>query len=107
MSKWYGNVGYVISEEDPERPGIFREMLYPHVYCLEDVNRGVRVSDAQGSINKNISLSNRISFIADPYAFEHFSSIKYVEKLNVKWEVSSITVEYPRIIMSLGEVYNG
>jgi hypothetical protein len=106
MPKWFGDVGYVITEEDPNRPGVFVEKLYPHRYCLEDVSRGIRNQDSQ-SINKNLTVTNQVSFIADPYAFEHYSAIRYVEYLGVKWEVSTVQVKRPRLIMTLGEVYNG
>lgn len=105
MPKWFGNVGYVITEEDPNRPGIFVETLHPHRYCLEDVSKGIRNQDGQ-SVNKNLTVTNQVTFIADPYAFEHYSAIRYVEYLGVKWEVSTVQVKRPRLIMTLGEVYN-
>jgi hypothetical protein len=45
--------------------------------------------------------------MADAYANEHFFAIRYVEWAGVLWTVSMVEVQSPRLLLRLGEVYNG
>ena len=55
----------------------------------------------------NINISNLISIVADPYAYENFQHMKYISFLGTNWEIKSVDVQYPRVIVSIGGVYNG
>ena len=57
-------------------------------------------------INDDLRVSNRISLIADAYAYDHFFGIVYVYWAGQRWKVSNVTVERPRLILTLGGVYN-
>jgi len=57
-------------------------------------------------VNDDISISNQISIIADPFANNNFHAMKYVVFMGAKWKVSEVTVEYPRLILSIGGLYN-
>ena len=58
-----------------------------------------------GGINYN--LENVLSIVADPYAKENFQYIRYVEWMGTRWKVTNAEVSYPRIILTLGGMYNG
>jgi len=45
--------------------------------------------------------------ILEAYAYEHFSEMRYVEFMGSKWKIEAITVERPRLILSIGGLYNG
>ena len=51
--------------------------------------------------------TNKISILADPFAYQNFSNIKYVEYMDALWNVESIEVQQPRLILNVGGVYNG
>lgn len=104
MSKFFGKIGYSITEETT--PGVWMENIIEREY-YGDVNRVYRKRNASDSVNDDLDISNEISIIADPYAFENFVYISYVEWMNHKWKVPNIEVQYPRLILSLGGVYNG
>lgn len=59
------------------------------------------------SINDNITLNNSISIIADAYAYENFFAIQYVKVMGTAWKVTSVEVQRPRLILTLGGVWNG
>jgi hypothetical protein len=59
------------------------------------------------SVNDDITVANSISVVADEYAFEHFFNIKYIRWAGVLWTVTTVEVQSPRLILSLGSVYNG
>lgn len=104
MPKFYGAIGFAETVESV--PGVWVDEVVPHNY-YGDVNRNIRRLQSGESINDNINISNEISIVADPYARQNFHAIRYVEWMGTKWKVSSIEVQYPRLILSLGDVYNG
>ena len=59
------------------------------------------------TVNDNVVISNQISIIADPFAMSNFHNIKYVEYMGTRWKITSVDVQYPRLLLTLGGVYNG
>lgn len=104
MSRFYGKVGYVTQEEIS--PGIWDDVTVEKNY-KGDILQNTRRWDATEEKNDNLIISNQISIIADPFSYENFSTIKYVYLSGVRWKVNSIEIQRPRLILSLGEVYNG
>lgn len=103
MPKFYGKIGFQESVETA--PGVWEEIITERNYYGE-VIRNTRKLVASNHLNDDISINNEISIIADPYAKDHFHSMRYVEFLGTAWEVTSVEVQYPRLILSLGGVYN-
>lgn len=71
-----------------------------------DVLKNYRKLNDSGYINDNIKVSNRISIVADPYAYNNFHSIRYCTYMGTKWKVINVEVQYPRLILELGGEYN-
>lgn len=104
MAKYYGAVGYAIANE--VRPGIWKDTIVERMY-YGDIIRNTRRLESSNQANDDINISNEISILADPYANENFHLIKYVEFMGTKWKVTNVTVQFPRLILSVGGVYNG
>lgn len=102
--KWYGAIGFVETVET--EPGVWSEEIVEHNY-FGDVLRTYQGLQAADKLNDDITISNRISIISNPYTEEHLHSIRYVVFKGVRWKVSNIEDQPPRIILSLGGVYNG
>lgn len=102
--RYYGKVGYVTTVET--RPGVWEDSEIVERPYYGEVLRYSRRWQGTDQLNDNLTISNQISILADPYAYEHFSDIKYIYWMNVKWKVPTIEVNYPRLILTLGEVYN-
>lgn len=66
-----------------------------------------RWSTNTDSTNDNVTLNSQISFVADAFANQYFVYIKYANVYNIKWKVTNVEVQHPRIILTLGGVYNG
>lgn len=103
MPKWYGKIGYGVTEETS--PGVWTEEIVERQY-YGDIIRNLRRLETSDQVNDNVSVSNEISIVSDPYAFENFHSIRWIEFMGAKWKVSSVEVQYPRLLLSLGGVYN-
>ena len=103
MTRYHGYVGYAIDVE--AYPGVWEEQISEHEY-FGDVLKN-RINMQQGSvINAKITISNSISIIADPFAFEHVYAMRYVTYLGKKWSIVNVSIERPRLILTLGGLYN-
>lgn len=105
MAKWFGKVGYAITAET--EPGIWENTIVEREYYGDMISDRYKRHNS-GEVNDNISLANTISIIADPFAYQNCAHITYVEYLGAKWKVSDIDAsQRPRLILTMGEVYNG
>ena len=104
MAKWYGKVGYVVPTET--KPGVYRPKVTEHNYYGDVLSNSRRVQSAE-QLNDHIVIQNTVSIIADPFAMNSLQYIRYVAFMGANWEVSDVKVEYPRLILTLGGIYNG
>lgn len=104
MDKWYGNIGFTNTMETD--PGIWEDEIVERPYFGDVINEQWK-RQPSGGVNDDINVANRISIVADPYVMDHCSTITYVEFMGAKWKVSDINVQYPRLILTLGGVWNG
>lgn len=103
MARYCGIIGYAETKETD--PGVWVDTITEKCY-KGDILRNVRTLENPNKVNNDINISNKISIIADPYAMEHFAKIKYAVFGGVKWNVKDVEVSYPRLILSLGGLYN-
>ena len=104
MARFSGKIGF--SEQAETRPGIWEEQITERHY-FGDVNRVIRRLENGMNVNDNVIINNEISIVADPYAQSHFFSIRYAEWQGVKWKVTNAEVLYPRLVLTLGGIWNG
>lgn len=106
MARFHGKVGYGTAVEDPPGSGVMKDQITEHQY-FGDVIRNTRGLDSSNKVNGDISVNNAISIVADAYACDHFMKIKYVEWAGALWTVTDVEVQRPRLILTIGSVYNG
>ena len=104
MARWYGCIGYANTVEI--RPGVYEEELTARNYYGE-LGRNTRRLQTGDQLNDDINIANELSIVADPYAINHFHSMRYAEFAGAKWKITNVEVKYPRLILTLGGVYNG
>lgn len=102
--KFYGPVGFV--EIIEKRPGVKTTKPAEYNYSGDVLRRSIQYRNGE-SVNDAISPSHQISILADPYARDHLGAIRYVKWMGTAWKVSDISVQYPRLILTLGGAYNG
>ena len=102
--KFYGPVGFVEIVE--KRPGVKTPVPVEYSYAGDVLRRSLRYQAGE-SVNDAITPSQQISILADPYARNHVGSMKYVKWMGTAWKISEISMEYPRLILTLGGPYNG
>lgn len=102
--KFYGEVGFV--EVTEKRPGVKTLKPVECKYAGDVLRRSLRYQ-AGNSVNDTITPSQQISILVDPYARSHVGSIKYVKWMGTAWKVTEASLQYPRLILTLGGAYNG
>ena len=103
MAKFYGVIGYAQLVESVK--GVWVEQIIERLYFGE-LTRNTRKMQSSQSLNDDLNITNEISIVADPFANENFHSMRYVEYMGNKWKISSVEVRYPRLILSIGGLYN-
>lgn len=104
MAKFYGKIGYANTVET--KPGVCEEQIVERSY-YGDLIRNTRRLQSADQVNDDINISNEISIVADPYATNNFHTMRYAVFMGTKWKISNVDVSYPRLILTLGGVYNG
>lgn len=104
MARFNGRVGYGESVE--AAAGVYEDVITEHIYS-GDILRDTRQLQYGEKVNPDLSVGNQISILADAYANDHFFAIRYVEWAGVLWTVTDVEVQSPRLLLRLGEVYNG
>lgn len=102
--RFFGRVGYGESVETA--PGVWVDQITERSYYGDVVRNARNLRDGE-HLNFDLSVQNSISIVADAYANEHFFAIRYVEWSGALWTVSEVEVQSPRLLLRLGEVYNG
>ena len=101
--KFYGKIGFRETEESS--PDVWTSNIQEYPYKGDVLKLG-RTLTSENEINDSVKISNRISIVADPYARKHFFDILYVYWQGAKWKVITVDVEFPRLILALGGLYN-
>ena len=107
--KFYGLVGYCETVEGTgDEEGVWKPRITEERKYYGDVLRNTRKWDNNNeSINDNLNVNNSISIVADAYAYEHFFAMKYVKWMGTYWKITNVEVQRPRLILTIGGVYNG
>lgn len=104
MAKFYGAVGYVVDTKSGLDIHSNKPVERMYRGDLESNNR--RLEKGEG-VNDDVTISNKIRITADPYAYSHIHELRYVKWMGVAWKVTNVDVQYPRLVLTLGGVYNG
>lgn len=104
MARFYGKVGFGQSQDQGN--GVFSTVVTYRMYA-GDVVRNFRATKDDEKVNSDLNVSHTISVVSDTYANEHFFAIRYVEWSGALWEVDSVEMQSPRLLLRLGGVYNG
>lgn len=103
MAKFYGTIGFVTTKETT--PGVWEEEVTERIY-RGDLVRNIRRLQSSDKVNDDVNISNEISILADPFAYENFHAMRYVEFMGTKWKITNIDVQYPRLLLTIGGIYH-
>ena len=106
MTRYCEEIGYGFPVEESSELGVWVDAIIERT-SHGDVVRTSRKLEDSGNLHSNIVVDNSISIVADTFAISNFPYIKYAMFMGVRWTVTNIEVRRPRLILTLGEVYNG
>ena len=104
MARFSGKIGYVEREETS--PGVWTPVITERQY-YGDLTRHSRKWGPSDGANDNITFSQDISIVADPYLFSNSHNMRYVIFRGIKWKITSFEIDYPRVRIMMGEEYHG
>lgn len=104
MDKYYGYIGFAETVETAS--DVWEEQIVERE-AQGDILKVSRRLVGASQLNDNITVSNKISILADPFAYQNFHQIRYITWMGAKWKVTSVDVSYPRLILEIGGVHNG
>ena len=104
MAKFYGTIGFSFMKETGD--SIYEEKIVEKKY-KGDLRRNSRRYETSDKLNDDLNINNEISIVADAYANLNFHAMRYVSFMGTNWKITNVTVERPRLILTIGGVYNG
>lgn len=104
MPKCSGVIGYALAEET--QPGVWTENITEKKYFGDIVRDNRKIVD-QGEINSSVNISNNVSIVSNKFMLDNMASMRYISFNKSKWKINSIDIKPPRLIISLGGLYNG
>lgn len=104
MAKFYGKIGFAVTVET--KPGVWVEQITERNYSGDVIKNTIGWKPGD-TVNDNLTINNTISVISDPYANANFSTMRYIIWMGVAWKISNINVLRPRLILTIGGLYNG
>lgn len=104
MAKYMCTIGFGVEVE--KEPGIMMPDISERRYAC-DVLRNSRRFENRNEINDNLNVNNQFSIVADAYAYQNFFAMRYIVWMGAKWKISTVEVLRPRLLLTIGGVYNG
>jgi len=104
--KWCGKIGFAVTKE--VEPGKYMPEVAEHTYYGDVMSSRWKKHQTSDQANDDINISNIISVVmADVFIHNHCSEIAYVEYMGANWKVTDIENKFPRLLLTMGGVYNG
>lgn len=104
MPKCSGVIGYALAVET--QPGVWTETMTYKNYYGDVVKDNRRIVD-QTQINDSLNISNNISVVSNTFMLSNLAFIRCISFMGSKWNVTSVDIKHPRIVLTIGGLYNG
>lgn len=101
--KWSGKIGFVETKET--RPGVWENVTTERNF-YGDVIRDIRKNQSSGQVNDDINIFNRISIVSNSFVRDNLAFMKYIEFMGTKWKITDVEVQYPRLVLTIGGLWN-
>lgn len=103
--KFSGKIGFWEGDVEVKK-GVYKPSIVEKSY-VGDILNSYRRFEGSEFQNDNFTVSNKISILADMYIQENFMSIKYIVWKGKALKVKTVEMNYPRLLIDIGGVYNG
>lgn len=104
MAKWFGKIGYVSHVQTA--PSVWRNQETIREYFGDVIRNTSGWRANSDSTNDDLTVDVQISIVADQFAYQHFSSMKWIELYDAKWKIVKVEPKHPRLILTVGGLCN-
>lgn len=104
MAKFYGAIGYATPTQTS--PGVWKDVINERNYS-GDLIRDTRRLQTSDKVNDDINIANNVSIVADEFANQNSHHMRYATINGANWKIEKVEVQRPRLLLTLGGVYNG
>lgn len=105
MNKFTGNIGFVETVET--EPGYWEPQITEKFYLGDWIKFSGKFRLTSDSTNDEKDIASTLSIVLDPWTFQHSSCVRYIEFMGAKWSVTAIEPQHPRLLLTIGGLYNG
>ena len=102
--KYSGNIGFAESYE--KDTGIWNTSHILEMPYYGDVVKNYRRVTENGKINDDVTIGNQFSIVGNKFAYESMGRMRYITFAGQKWKITNVELQYPRLIISVGGIYN-
>lgn len=107
MAKYSGYLGLLLPEVETV-PGVWKPSEVKEVKVKGDtLNQSKNYNTVDTGTNDYITVSKRVSIVASSDLIQNSGYIRYASYLGSLWKVVEISYERPRLILTLGGLWNG
>ena len=106
MAKFSGMIGFSLEAEDAGETGIWSPRITEKLYYGDIANATYKWND-NSKVNEDLNISNKFSIVANSFAIENLGHMLYVKWRGFKWKIITAELQWPRIILYVGGLYNG
>ena len=103
--RFYGAVGYTESQQTT--PGVWSDVITEKHYYGDIIRDQRRLESSAGKVNDDIRIDNSFAVVADGYAMENFTNMRYVMWNGKPWTITNVEVRHPRLILQIGALWDG
>lgn len=103
--KWSGKIGFA-EDTGETAPSVFAERIVERSYYGDVLELG-RQMQGSDQINEDVTVGNSLSVVADPFASANLYNLRYATFMGQRWKVSAVKVQLPRLVLTLGGIWNG
>lgn len=103
--RYSGMIGFAPTKNKGD-DDIWSEKIEEHPYKGDIVRHSYNAQNVE-KLTDDVQVNMQISIVANEFAYNFMHLIRYATWRGVKWRVTSVEPQYPRLLLSLGGVYNG
>lgn len=103
MSKFSGAVGYVSGRVETSTD-VWEETYEEHMMRGDIIQNRKQYIQGDSRYDDG-QLPNQLSIVGGTFAFKNYTNIRYVIYMGKKWKVTSVELQQPRLILTLGGVW--
>lgn len=105
MAKWHGKIGY--AKQVQTTPGVWKNEETVYEYSGDFLRNFSNSSPTPDSTNDELKFDAQVSIVADQFAYQNFYSMKWIELYGAQWKITKVEPRYPRLILTVGGIWNG